>query len=158
MDVNSLSKTVTRQHRDCDLHLGPSVPESCTLTTRLPSHSCGSHILGGAWVPHRKGTFGVILGHAQTDLYRYSQCYSLGSELGFFRPKSVSAIHEVYTGLNHKKTSILVQCYLPSWDNRISFISLKTNRLACALSITAVIWNMHHSKWKLYFCEASVRS
>jgi len=36
--VNSLPKTVTRQHRRCDLNIGPSVPESSTLTTRLPSH------------------------------------------------------------------------------------------------------------------------
>jgi len=35
--VNS-SNTVTRQRRDCDLNLGPSVPESSALTTRLPSH------------------------------------------------------------------------------------------------------------------------
>ena len=35
MGVNSLPKTVTRQHRGCD---GLSVPESSTLTTRLPSH------------------------------------------------------------------------------------------------------------------------
>ena len=27
---------VTRQHRDCDLNLGPSAPEYSTLTTRLP--------------------------------------------------------------------------------------------------------------------------
>jgi len=34
--VNSLPKTVTRQRRGCDLNLGPSAPESSTLTTRLP--------------------------------------------------------------------------------------------------------------------------
>jgi len=38
MGVNSLPKTVTRQRRDCDLNPGPSVPESSTLTTWLPSH------------------------------------------------------------------------------------------------------------------------
>jgi len=38
MGVNSLSKTVTRQRRDCDLNPGPTAPESSTLTTRLPSH------------------------------------------------------------------------------------------------------------------------
>ena len=38
MGVNTLPKTVTRQHRRCDLNPGPSVPESSTLTTRLPSH------------------------------------------------------------------------------------------------------------------------
>ena len=38
MGVNSLRKTVTRQCRDCDLNLGPSAPESSTLTTRLASH------------------------------------------------------------------------------------------------------------------------
>jgi len=37
MGVNSLPKTVTRQRRGCDLNPGPSVPESSTLTTRLPS-------------------------------------------------------------------------------------------------------------------------
>jgi len=38
MDVNSLPKTVTRQHRNFDLNPGPSAPESSMLTTRLPSH------------------------------------------------------------------------------------------------------------------------
>jgi len=40
MGVNSLPKTVTRQRRGCDLNPGPSVPESSTLSTRLPSHPC----------------------------------------------------------------------------------------------------------------------
>jgi len=31
-------KTVIRQRRVCDLNPGPSVPESSTLTTRLPNH------------------------------------------------------------------------------------------------------------------------
>ena len=39
MGVNSLPKTVALQRRGCDLNLGPSVSESITLTTRLPSHS-----------------------------------------------------------------------------------------------------------------------
>ena len=38
MGVNSLTKTVTRQRRGCDMNQGPSAPESSTLTTRLPSH------------------------------------------------------------------------------------------------------------------------
>jgi len=38
MGVNSLPKTVTRQCRDSDLNPGPFVPESSTLSTRLPSH------------------------------------------------------------------------------------------------------------------------
>jgi len=38
MGVNSLPKTVTRLSRDCDLNPSHSVPESSTLTTRLPSH------------------------------------------------------------------------------------------------------------------------
>ena len=38
MGVSSLPKTVDRQRRGCDLNLGPSAPESSTLTTRLPSH------------------------------------------------------------------------------------------------------------------------
>jgi len=37
MGVNSLPKTVTQQRRGCDLNMGPSAPESSTLTTRLPS-------------------------------------------------------------------------------------------------------------------------
>ena len=41
MGVNSLPKTVTRQRRDCDLNLGPSAPESSTLTARLLSHPYG---------------------------------------------------------------------------------------------------------------------
>ena len=38
MGVNSLPKTVTRLRRVRDLNPAPSVPESSTLTTRLPSH------------------------------------------------------------------------------------------------------------------------
>ena len=38
MGVNSLPKTVIRQHLCCDLNPGFSAPESSTLTTRLPSH------------------------------------------------------------------------------------------------------------------------
>ena len=34
----SLPKTVTLQHRSCDLNAGPSAPESSMLTTLLPSH------------------------------------------------------------------------------------------------------------------------
>jgi len=35
MGVNSLPKTITLQHRGCDLNPGPSAPASSTLTTRL---------------------------------------------------------------------------------------------------------------------------
>ena len=35
MGVNSLSKTVTRQRRDCDLNPGRSAPESCTLIAKF---------------------------------------------------------------------------------------------------------------------------
>ena len=38
MGVNSLPKTVTLWCHGCDLNPGPSVPESSTLTTWLPSH------------------------------------------------------------------------------------------------------------------------
>jgi len=44
MGVNSLPKTVTQQHRGCDLNPGPSAPESSTLTTRLPSHPRSEYI------------------------------------------------------------------------------------------------------------------
>ena len=51
MGVNSLSKTVTRQRRDCDLNPGPSAPESSTLTTRLLSHPCvGMQVVCGRFV------------------------------------------------------------------------------------------------------------
>ena len=38
MGVNSLPKTVTRQHCGCNLNTVPYAPESSMLTTRLPSH------------------------------------------------------------------------------------------------------------------------
>jgi len=41
MGVNSLPKTVTWQHRNCDLNPGPFVPESSMLTIRLLSHPLG---------------------------------------------------------------------------------------------------------------------
>ena len=50
MGVNSLPKTVTRQRRNCDLNPGPSVRESRTLTTRLPSLPAG-RILVDSCVP-----------------------------------------------------------------------------------------------------------
>ena len=36
--MNSLPKTVTQQHRGCDLNPNHTAPESNTLTTVLPSH------------------------------------------------------------------------------------------------------------------------
>ena len=55
MGVNSLTKTVTRQRRSCDLNPGPSAPESSTLTTRLSSHytRCSQHYSqrGGRCLP-----------------------------------------------------------------------------------------------------------
>ena len=53
MGVNSLPKTVNRQRRGCDLHPGPSAPESSTLTTRLPSHSVPSININFAIVGRR---------------------------------------------------------------------------------------------------------
>jgi len=38
MGVNSWPKTVSRQCRGCNLNPGLFVPESSTLTARLPSH------------------------------------------------------------------------------------------------------------------------
>jgi len=54
MSVNSLPKTVTRQHLGCDLNPGPSAPESSTYA-RLPSHPDKKPI----WVP--------IVDKGQTD-------------------------------------------------------------------------------------------
>ena len=48
--VNSLRKTVTRQHRGCDLNPGHSAPESSKLTTRLPSQPAVSKCFSMA--PH----------------------------------------------------------------------------------------------------------
>jgi len=42
--MNNLPKTVIRRRRDCDLNLGPSAPQSSTLTNRLPSHPPSSTI------------------------------------------------------------------------------------------------------------------
>ena len=47
--MNSLPKTVTQQHRGCDLNPGPTAPESSTLTTQLPSQyalGCINHDSG----------------------------------------------------------------------------------------------------------------
>jgi len=49
MGVNSLPKTVTRQRRGCDLNPGPTVLESSTLTTRLPSRP--NHAVGKLQIP-----------------------------------------------------------------------------------------------------------
>jgi len=79
MDVNSLPKTVTRQRHGCNLNPGPSVPESSTLNTRLPSHLCLSyhgklwavHILYNArWVVERVEilSLGVIMGEGGTGV------------------------------------------------------------------------------------------
>jgi len=38
MGVNGLPMAVIQEPRDCDLNLGPFVPESSMLTTQLPSH------------------------------------------------------------------------------------------------------------------------
>jgi len=43
--MKCLPKTATRQRRGCDLNLGPSVPESSTLTTLLPSQPVGLPVL-----------------------------------------------------------------------------------------------------------------
>ena len=64
--MNSLPKTVTRQRRDCDLNPGHSVPESSTLTTRLPSHGKGVcfKVLPERGVPTESGKELQILGDA----------------------------------------------------------------------------------------------
>ena len=49
MGVNSLPKTVTRQHRGCNLNPSPSAPESSRLTTWLPSHPRGRGNFFGGW-------------------------------------------------------------------------------------------------------------
>ena len=67
MGVNSLPETVTRQRRDCDLNQGPIVPESSTLTTRLPSHP--SAVL-------------CLIGTARPQLYRQLFCRVARCELG----------------------------------------------------------------------------
>ena len=52
--MNSLTKTVSRQHRDSDLSPGSTAPESSMLATRLPNHpadsrfTCYEAVDGGA--------------------------------------------------------------------------------------------------------------
>ena len=53
MGVNSLPKTVTRQRRDCDLNLGPSAPESSTLTTRLQDQQVIAQLRRDDYAPRR---------------------------------------------------------------------------------------------------------
>jgi len=75
MGVNSLSKTVTRQRRDCDLNPGPSAPESSTLTTRLPSYpgrqlpSHVSDMLDSCLLPHFRygGLTGCAVNHRHVN-------------------------------------------------------------------------------------------
>ena len=71
--MNSLPKTVTRQHRDCDLNPGLSVPESSMLTTPLPSHPTTLRPLNSifsrtAWVSwYQKGKTSLDLNEARDD-------------------------------------------------------------------------------------------
>ena len=84
--VNTLPKTVTRQRRYCDLDPGPSVPESSTLTTRLPSHAssiCGCIVqreLKGRLVDlddveHSLDDTIGYLQQVETDLHQLDQVY-----------------------------------------------------------------------------------
>jgi len=43
MGVNSLPKTVTRQHRDCDLNPNPTAPESSMLHSATERSSLVGH-------------------------------------------------------------------------------------------------------------------
>ena len=77
MGVNSLPKTVTRQRHDCDLNPGPSVPESGTLTTRLPidsiellcRSSCGMWTVCG-------GVAGGVTGEKQRAAWACGAAYA----------------------------------------------------------------------------------
>jgi len=61
MGVNSLPKTVTRQHHGCDLNAGPSAPESSTLTTRLLSHPMQNIPTKNVWNIHTRAVCGCGL-------------------------------------------------------------------------------------------------
>ena len=72
MGVNSLSKTVTRQRRGCDLNPGPSAPGSSMLTTRLPSQRA-KMVYFGKFLKYQKseiyGTFvGNLFPHSHKNL------------------------------------------------------------------------------------------
>jgi len=75
MGVNSLPKTVIRQHRDCDLNPGPTAPESSTLTTRLPSHPIGTKAKFSRLtvVQNAAADFHQILGSGLLDTDAHSQ-------------------------------------------------------------------------------------
>ena len=90
--MNSLPKTVTRQHRGCDLNPGPSAPESSTLTTHLPSHhmywepslDCrqdGSveQIYSRGELAEQPVTLALVNCHEKVTLlsYKFCQCFCL---------------------------------------------------------------------------------
>jgi len=73
--MNSLPKTVTRQHRDCDLNPGPSVPECSTLTTRLPSHP-RTHIIAILHTASRDKVINVRLACVCVHVQNIEQTWS----------------------------------------------------------------------------------
>jgi len=86
MGVNSLSETVTRQRRNCDLNPGPSAPESSTLTTRLPSHHPSHrrysvHGLSAQWTEDQYWPVQSLWDYESTLTFLYELCRSSASEL-----------------------------------------------------------------------------
>ena len=100
MGVNSLPKTVTRQHRDCDLNPGPSAPESSTPTTRLPSHLdmwIGSRYYSSAHPINGTGPlcFQVVRPSVRAYMHAYVIAISDRPAVDFYRVGQKTA-HQTY--------------------------------------------------------------
>jgi len=116
--VNSLPKTVTRQRRDYDLDPGPSVPESSTLTTRLPSHPmCTSvHNICDTVTNTQAYIHTVIQTHKQTYSSQCSGVITCKSCLSVGKEVDNRHITQYRIFAKHKQTSAPWRVYRPVWD------------------------------------------
>jgi len=146
MGVKSLSKTVTRQRRGCDLNPGPSAPESSTLTTQLPSHL---HVGG---VPVCGYLLFLLLNILVSEFIAYNSNYKLIFKITLpninkLRPSPVftnSAKPEFCTRcivgkvLNWRKPScpLSMQCKIPRYFSRPYDPLLATLHYPCQARIT----------------------
>ena len=135
MGVNSLPKTVTRQHHDCDLNPGPSAPESSTLTTRLPSHP------STVWAEAVK-LIAYLFTRQSLFLYLYGRVY--GADTGGGRHSFFLYLH----GANTRRGLALTDCI---WGLRLYRLQHSSWHLLLLiqqqpqpLCVMAVI---HRAKW-----------
>jgi len=109
--VNSLPKTVTRQHHDCDLNAGPTAPESSTLTTRL---QCNQLML----------LLQPFSGHFSRTVW--VSWYQKGkTSLGLNEARDNGVLRRQWHQLDHMQTI----CTLLQTDNHTSTSSLNVYRL-----------------------------